>query len=226
MSPCSDLSSYILWLTWAHISAVLFSQNKPGNSTFLSRPNQHQPSATSRTNRLESRVCFTDAKAWSMRKHHIYFPQRPKQPSRQMGGTKPLADLGRSTHWRDAIGDICVSWPGTCVKAHAPWHYQPCSCCQKLGIMLLLVHQSFSCSFNLPWSTTHHQPLITSLYQTITALWPPPGRSKVLDIYICTDPAVATSQLNQLQFDRPIATRREPIATWRTNCNSTRTDCN
>jgi hypothetical protein len=42
----------------------------------------------------------------------------------------------------------------------------------------------------------------------------------------CTDPAVATSQVNQLQLDRPIAsrpsraaTRREPVATKRlTDC--------
>jgi hypothetical protein len=29
----------------------------------------------------------------------------------------------------------------------------------------------------------------------------------------CIDPVVATSQMNQLQLDGPIATRREPIAT-------------
>jgi hypothetical protein len=41
-----------------HQRAVLFSQNKPASSTFLSEQisTSHQPSATSKTNRLQTEI--------------------------------------------------------------------------------------------------------------------------------------------------------------------------
>jgi hypothetical protein len=47
-------TALFVWLI-SHQPAVLFSQNKPATSQqyFSLRTNQHQPSATSQTNRLE-----------------------------------------------------------------------------------------------------------------------------------------------------------------------------
>jgi hypothetical protein len=52
-----------VWLI-RHQPAVLFSQNKPATSYFSLRTNQHQPSATSQTNRLYILQC--KFLAWSL----------------------------------------------------------------------------------------------------------------------------------------------------------------